>query len=507
MENHARLKVTDLIALANGEVPAPLKARKPKGGRRRAEKLTLLMGWKDLRGKPLKYQQVKIGQGGGVKKIEVYRKTYYTPSLLKELGLIHMRNYDNEGDFEGCDIFLGDSKDDILINIFIDDAKNKCTFWEYADSITHTGNQLRFYLFTRKKPLSVSDSDKSQPRKKRAIDTNSLPNHPSLLQVYPTPVILEGKGKQISVNSGGTLSSMPIEHPSPLRSLSLTTIHHSGDPFLVQNIEKSISNHEFQFQKPSQPSNSLFSTQHSRMGTGHFSRREPSSSSCAYESGIHEPSRLQAATPQKVISLSSTQHSRRVHDPGHTPRSEQANSGLRYTASKYQITINIDGEDVELSIPIIERGDLIMTDEILGRGAFGKVRKGSRRDTKIAIKISLSENTKYIVREIDVLQNIRHPNVIGIYGELFDHQSVSIGLEYFQSQSLRSLLFHNQARYFLTLEQKNAIALTMCGVCHFYIRRKLCTKISSRRISWLMITARPNCATRNSADPSKCQVA
>ncbi len=71
-------------------------------------------------------------------------------------------------------------------------------------------------------------------------------------------------------------------------------------------------------------------------------------------------------------------------------------------------------------------GDYIITDTI-GKGTFSKVKLGINKSTKekVAIKIIEKANIKEkddlerVKREIEILNNIRHTNVIKIYNVFY----------------------------------------------------------------------------------------
>lgn len=90
---------------------------------------------------------------------------------------------------------------------------------------------------------------------------------------------------------------------------------------------------------------------------------------------------------------------------------------------------------------MIEESDIKFTKTILGSGSFGCVILSTWNKTTVAVKkIKSSEEPKYIYREINVMDKIRHPNLISIMGICFTESYFYIVMEYFKSQNLAAFI-------------------------------------------------------------------
>ena len=70
---------------------------------------------------------------------------------------------------------------------------------------------------------------------------------------------------------------------------------------------------------------------------------------------------------------------------------------------------------------VVQRDEVQMTQEFLGKGAFGEVRVGIFRGTKVAVKclhdVIISEYNCYLFsREMDIASYVRHPNLLQFIG-------------------------------------------------------------------------------------------
>ncbi|XP_019860329.1 PREDICTED: wall-associated receptor kinase-like 20 [Amphimedon queenslandica] len=70
--------------------------------------------------------------------------------------------------------------------------------------------------------------------------------------------------------------------------------------------------------------------------------------------------------------------------------------------------------------------DVTLSQQELGRGAFGTVRIGKFRGQSVAVKqlyaeLQSPENISRMNREIDILSQLRHPNIVQFIGAILDH--------------------------------------------------------------------------------------
>lgn len=122
-------------------------------------------------------------------------------------------------------------------------------------------------------------------------------------------------------------------------------------------------------------------------------------------------------------------------------------------------------EKLNLSVKFIDEKELKFTDRVLGKGGQGIVKKGIYVRTEVAIKTMMKSNyDKFILREIKLLDKIRHPNIVTIMAVSVTPMQFHIVMEYFESVSLHSLLFSKNTKDSsnLTIELKNDLGLQLC---------------------------------------------
>lgn len=83
----------------------------------------------------------------------------------------------------------------------------------------------------------------------------------------------------------------------------------------------------------------------------------------------------------------------------------------------------------------------------LGRGAYAVVKKGVHKDTgdvvaiKVISKASCSEeDLKYVQREVDIAQSLKHTNIVGTLDLFESNKEVFIVLEYMQGGTLQGVV-------------------------------------------------------------------
>lgn len=125
---------------------------------------------------------------------------------------------------------------------------------------------------------------------------------------------------------------------------------------------------------------------------------------------------------------------------------------------------------LRLSIPTIEESDIKFTNTLLGRGSFGSVILSIWKNTEVAVKkMKASEEMKYIYREINVMDKIRHPNLISIMGICSAESHFYIVMEYFKSQNLAIFMSKRDEMldYAVKKNQNYSIAWQMCKAITF----------------------------------------
>ena len=93
-----------------------------------------------------------------------------------------------------------------------------------------------------------------------------------------------------------------------------------------------------------------------------------------------------------------------------------------------------DTESLNLSIPKINAKHIKFSNIVLGTGAQGIVTKGKYLESTVAIKsMQRGKNEKDIMREVQLLDRIRHPNIISIMAYSRTYTQIHIVTEYFKS--------------------------------------------------------------------------
>ena len=93
---------------------------------------------------------------------------------------------------------------------------------------------------------------------------------------------------------------------------------------------------------------------------------------------------------------------------------------------------------------IVQRGEIVLSEKILGRGAWGNVREGCFRGCKVAVKeihelILSDHNRRLFEREMNIASRCRHPNLLQFIGATNDDDNPLFVTELLDS-SLRRLL-------------------------------------------------------------------
>lgn len=97
---------------------------------------------------------------------------------------------------------------------------------------------------------------------------------------------------------------------------------------------------------------------------------------------------------------------------------------------------------------IIQRSDVILSNEVLGKGSWGIVRKGTFRGSPVAVKelrsvIMSSHNRRLFEREVEILSRCRHSNIVQFMGATSDDQFPLLVTELLDC-NLRQLLKQRQ---------------------------------------------------------------
>uniref|UniRef100_A0ABD2XG36 Protein kinase domain-containing protein n=1 Tax=Trichogramma kaykai TaxID=54128 RepID=A0ABD2XG36_9HYME len=115
--------------------------------------------------------------------------------------------------------------------------------------------------------------------------------------------------------------------------------------------------------------------------------------------------------------------------------------------------------DIATEIPVT---DLVFSNSVLGKGAFGEVRKGVWCYNEVAIKtIDLQhEKPKNIVKEIAILSRIKHKNIVSFMGYSINDREFHIVMEFVNGYSLSDLIFRQYVKSKLPLNDIDRINIT-----------------------------------------------
>ena len=120
---------------------------------------------------------------------------------------------------------------------------------------------------------------------------------------------------------------------------------------------------------------------------------------------------------------------------------------------------------LNLKISTIEERKIKFTSEILGVGGQGIVIKAKYLRTPVAVKsIELGKHDVELYREIDLMQRIRHQNIISIMAVCPLDTKCHIVMELFDGKSLSSTIFNKDMieKYEINLQKKSYIIHQIC---------------------------------------------
>ena len=133
-------------------------------------------------------------------------------------------------------------------------------------------------------------------------------------------------------------------------------------------------------------------------------------------------------------------------------------------------------DNLNLSIPVVPRNDIELSDHIIGQGGQGVVRKGKYLGSHVAIKsLQKGKYDRSILAEIKILEKIRHPNIISIMAVSSSLTNFYIVMEYFESYSLNDVIFKPKIKRLMRLDElkENKIAHELCCVIAYLHLQKV----------------------------------
>lgn len=173
------------------------------------------------------------------------------------------------------------------------------------------------------------------------------------------------------------------------------------------------------------------------------------------EENEEEPSKQQIISQkiQKIKKLNNKFHNKIFKSPIKTTKQQQANTKTSSSISTAEVNNSRNEIDIDLieSIVISENLNVIVSKEILGEGAFGRVYLGFNTDTGIQVAVkemklndlkNMNKTANTLRKEIKLMQQLKHPNIVQYYGTILIQNSkgLQIIMEYMSGKSVAHVL-------------------------------------------------------------------
>jgi hypothetical protein len=123
--------------------------------------------------------------------------------------------------------------------------------------------------------------------------------------------------------------------------------------------------------------------------------------------------------------------------------------------------------------------------EQLGRGASGQVFKGKRKNTDVALKVSMTQANQSVIAELSLMINLRpHPNVMQLYGFSVhpETNSIILILEFCNGGSLDSLLYYDNAPGITIIKQLHWLKCICKGISHLHSNNIVHRDLAARNV-------------------------
>ncbi|KAJ8685199.1 hypothetical protein QAD02_020992 [Eretmocerus hayati] len=129
------------------------------------------------------------------------------------------------------------------------------------------------------------------------------------------------------------------------------------------------------------------------------------------------------------------------------------------------------------SLTHIPINDLVLSDDVLGKGSFGEVRSGKWFHLDVAMKcMDLSRTSmKSFEKEVSTMLALRHTNVVMLLGISYDEKQLYIVMERIKGPDLRKMIYNKEIRkkWSLTNSQKLDLIKQGFGVLHYLHSHKI----------------------------------
>ncbi|XP_077265785.1 uncharacterized protein LOC143899397 isoform X2 [Temnothorax americanus] len=377
------------------------------------------IGWKHKIDERNKFIHIKEPIAGA-KTIELDQAKKYRLAKVKNMILEAMKTEENSKYFEGSVVDIGNYNGEIYDDFRSCSEEN---FWDFVQKIRSRNSTLRLYLLTQKKSVpnrKTTENSFLEDKQLSQMSQISLPVN-QIKNVFSSKL----NDLNIEQNRNKRRNFPSAEECSSKKKILFTTKNSAAISSKIHIITNEIISKENVNKK----------------------RNFSSAVELSSKKSIKFTTENRAAASSKIHILTNDFESKE-----NLPNNRQ--------------TVH----NVHLSIPVIDEKNIHFSEILLGKGAFGTVKRATWLGTDVAVKtIELSTSNKYIIREMNIMDKVRHPNIISIMAVSFSQSQCHIVMEYFDSESLRSVLFHGNSKLKLKLNEKNKslISYQICKAITF----------------------------------------
>ena len=427
------------------------------------------VGWKHRKDFHSNYQV--MGTTIGPKKTIVLNGNEDYPfEKLKSLILTEYVDDNNKYYFDQSLITIGKFNETPIME-YRNKAGEKCGFWEFSkDKLRNKGHSLNLYLLTTmiasvgsKKKMttgtSLSDIENCQ----------GLSNKPSTTNLNQTNGIIN----TLSRNTEATYPPYcKLTGPLPFSNDKMKS---DSEKYLYQQVHSPVFDQKSGFHEPSinvdltSPSYSEKTELEASLKNKTKPHSQNPFNQQAHSCNWDQISVMKTSTSK--VELSSPKYSKLT---GLLPSSNKTKPDFQFVKPYEEPLKDTKVNYLNLSVQIVKENDITFGEVQLGKGAQGVVTKGKYLGSNVAIKSMLKrKNDKMILREIKLLDKVRHPNIISIMAVCPTITQFHIVMEYFNSNSLHDILFlpEIKQKYVLNIKNKNRIAYQVsCATTFLHVQ-------------------------------------
>ncbi|XP_023247152.1 probable serine/threonine-protein kinase DDB_G0281745 [Copidosoma floridanum] len=423
-------------------------------------------------------------------KVELNGNKEYTLDASKQLFLQSIKDKYSEFDqyvteLDDSSVRIGRYDESIIFNFKLNGTQ--CGFWKYIQQYRTTGHRITLYLLTTQNPTAKPNTDEisknsltSRSNPYEGNDDHTLYNNnnnnvgPSYLDRNKQALLQMSNLTNIEdCNTASYHANKSTPDQSTIKSpLKNTLFNFSNDlgsrssptksdgkeqsnpKNSINRTEKSPSKRSYPFNKPSTADHQ---NRHHREET--FENVNKPSTSKVKSNSSGGSASFVALVPCSIdnLPLCNTLKGAINHN-----KQQITESSIRKLPIPVKTTLKDKIVRLNLSVPLIKENKITIFGEILGKGAQGIVRRGKLLGSPVAMKtMKVDNNNKiFILREIKLLDKIRHPNIISIMAVSCVENKVHIVTEYVESENLHTILHTPEIRktYDFTTDRKIFVA-------------------------------------------------